>query len=217
MTVVLGSGKASGVISVRRTVAADWDPRPPAEVPGWFHHRGRVLELARTYRPRVCVELGTYMGASAIGLAEVVREWGGTIYCVDTWAAGTLQGPSKPGEKRCPWMVGECAKVLVRCGVSAHIRLIVAQTTEAAAAWQGPEIDWLYVDADHTGMGCASDLAAWWPHLKVGGIILGDDYQSERYPALVQAWDRFEREHGQRFTRDPNPKVGFPLIWGMKQ
>ena len=47
----------------------------PTVTPGWFNHGERILSLVEMYRPRVCVELGTWQGASAIPVALAIRRW----------------------------------------------------------------------------------------------------------------------------------------------
>lgn len=49
-------------------------------------------------------------------------------------------------------------------------------TTEAAKQVQDSSVDFIYVDARHDYCGVMEDLEAWWPKLKTGGIICGDDY-----------------------------------------
>ena len=49
-------------------------------------------------------------------------------------------------------------------------------TTDAAPKVQDESIDFIYVDARHDYCGVKEDIEAWWPKLKVGGIMAGDDY-----------------------------------------
>ncbi len=43
--------------------------------------------------------------------------------------------------------------------------------------------DWIYIDADHSYAGCKSDLNAWYPKLKPGGIFAGHDFLDGNYTA----------------------------------
>lgn len=184
---------------------------------GWFHHGEKILELVEAQRPMVCVELGTWRGASAIALARLLRTWGGTLTCIDTWT-GAVNGCKAGTVAGTPTMLLECATNLVKSGVAPTVRLMPSRTIEAAAAWREP-IDFLYVDADHSEASVRADLAAWWPHLKVGGLITGDDYDNPMYPGVVIAWDAFEHEQGQRFERFATPNTqppGMRLIYGVK-
>jgi predicted O-methyltransferase YrrM len=116
-------------------------------------------------------------------------------------------------------MILGTADALVNAGVAPSIRLIPALSLEAAAAWYGP-IDCLFIDADHTYASVRDDLSAWWPHLKTGGVIAGDDYLSQWYPGVTRAWDEFEQSRGQAFTRTETPNSnppGMTFIWGVKR
>lgn len=37
--------------------------------------------------------------------------------------------------------------------------------------------DFIYIDADHTYSGCLKDIEDWYPKVKKGGFLLGDDYR----------------------------------------
>jgi predicted O-methyltransferase YrrM len=190
----------------------------PQRIPGWFHHGKKILELIEQYRPRVCVELGTWQGASAIPVARSIQRWGGTLTCIDTWS-GELNsdGGSLPG--KAPVMLLSCARAMVDAGVSASVRLIPAMTIDAARYWSEP-IDFLYVDADHSYDGVMADLEAWVPHVKSGGLIVGDDYDNALYPGVKQAWDVFEDDHDlalTRFQSNPPASQGVQLIYGRRQ
>lgn len=179
---------------------------------GWFNQGPLVLSLLDQHKPRVVVELGSWMGASAIAMARSVRRWGGTVTCVDTWA-GELNEDGGSIECRSPLMLLSCARSMVMAGVGASVRLIPSMTVEASRQWSQP-IDFLYVDADHGYDGVLADLNAWVPHVKPGGVIAGDDYEHVRYPGVKAAWDDFERAHGCAFVRSPPDHQGVRLIYG---
>lgn len=187
-------------------------------IPGWFHHGSTILSLIEQYRPNVCVELGSWLGASAVPVARAIQRWGGTLTCVDTWA-GDLNSDGGSPANRPPVMLFGCARALVEAGVSANVRLIPALTSDAAKVWSEP-IDFLYVDADHSYDGVMADLDAWVPHVRKGGLIVGDDYGSTLYPGVQQAWDEFEHECGitlTRFQSDPPAGQGVQLVYGVKR
>lgn len=192
-------------------IAAELDT---TQTPGWFHHGAKILELVEQHQPTVCVELGTWLGASAIPVARAIRRWGGTLTCVDTWAGDVH--PPETSRPSAPWMLVSCVRNITDAGVGANVRLI-ATTTLLAAAWWSQPLDYLYIDADHSYDAVRADLAAWVPHVKPGGLILGDDYGSGLYPGVQDAWDEFEREHGLTLTRyqsTPPDRHGVQLIYG---
>ena len=180
---------------------------------GWFNHGRKILELVERHRPVVCVELGSWQGASAIPVARAIRRWRGTLTCVDTWA-GQIATPDTPMTS--PWMLLSCARNLIEAGVSANVRLIPSTTADAAACWTQP-IDYLYVDADHSYDGVRADLCAWVPFVKRGGLILGDDYENHMFPGVKEAWDEYACEYGltlERYQSDPPDRLGTQLIYG---
>jgi predicted O-methyltransferase YrrM len=196
---------------LRRHAAID----PSDRIPGWFHHGPKILSLVEQHRPKVCVELGTWQGASAIPVARSIARWGGTLSCVDTWAGDLNEdGGSQPG--KVPVMLMTCARAIVEAGVGPIVRLIPAMTVDAAKYWSEP-IDFLYIDADHSYDGVTADLEAWVPHVKPGGLILGDDYDNAIYPGVKEAWDDFEDAHDlalTRFQSNPPASQGVQLVYG---
>jgi len=190
----------------------------PVAIPGWFHHGQKILALLEQYRPKVCVELGTWLGASAVPIARSIQRWGGTLTCIDTWS-GELNKDGGSLSDKAPVMLFGCARAMVEGGVSANVRLIPAMTLDAGRVWNQP-IDFLYVDADHGYGGVTADLEAWVPHVKPGGMIVGDDYGSSIYPGVREAWDDFELRHGLDLTRyqsTPPAVQGIQLIYGRTQ
>lgn len=179
--------------------------------PNWFWHGEQVLGLLDEHRPVVCVELGSNRGCSAIATARVIRGWGGRIACVDTWET-ECHGASVT--------MSEFMKNVAEAGVADCVTGVQSRIDDAARAWAAP-IDYLYVDADHTFDSVTSDLDSWWPYLKVGGLIAGDDYDdpndTEVPPNVTRAWDTFEALHGQQFNRTVTPGLVSRLIWGVKR
>jgi predicted O-methyltransferase YrrM len=178
---------------------------------GWPHHIVKIADLLDEHRPLVCVELGTYCGASAIAIARMIRPWGGRLTCVDTWAAGPTPGY--------PSMMMECVDNMIKAGIMASVSLVPATTVDVALHWVGG-VDFLYVDAGHYYEEVLADLEAWWPKLEVGGLICGDDYDLPGWDGVKQAWDEFEQKYDQKFekfaTENTEPP-GMKLVWGVKR
>lgn len=186
-------------------------------IPGWFNHGAKILALVEQHRPKVCVELGTWQGASAIPVVRSIARWGGNLTCVDTWS-GALDAEGGSDAGKAPVMLFTCARQMVEAGISANVRLIPAMTGAAGVVWSEP-IDFLYIDADHSYLGVWTDLVAWVPHVRSGGLIIGDDYGSDLYPGVKEAWDEFEERWHIPFTRfqsDPPAPHGMHLIHGVK-
>lgn len=177
---------------------------------GWFHHAEVLLPLVEMVKPFRMLEVGSYKGQSAVALARVLGQWGGTLTCLDVWN----QTPSGPAD-----VYPEFLANVVASGVT-NITPIRAESVAAAqGVWD--TFDAVYIDADHTEASVTADLAAWWPHLAVDGLLAGDDYNQPEYPGVKQAWDVFGRAvqpvigppDGQRGLVWLIKGVGRPALW----
>ncbi len=171
---------------------------------GWPHHIVKLCELVETYRPRRAVEIGTYCGASAIPIAQRLQKWGGTLLCVDIWQDVAI--------------LTECRRNIIAAGVGNMVFMRHSDSLDAARHWVG-QLDFIYIDGDHSYESVRADVRAWWALLKSGGIICGDDYDDPVSPGVKQAWDEFEREHGLTFEHYATPNTeppGMKLVWGIK-
>lgn len=55
-------------------------------------------------------------------------------------------------------------------------RLYRNSSLEVASVTADASLDFVYLDARHDYCGVSDDLKAWWPKLKIGGIIAGHDF-----------------------------------------
>lgn len=60
------------------------------------------------------------------------------------------------------------------------------------------QVDWVYVDGDHSFQGCLADLRGCLRIVRPGGQILGDDYTNK--PGVRQAVDTFVNETGLKLN-----------------
>lgn len=81
---------------------------------------------------------------------------------------------------------------------SSRRRIIKARSAAAAAAFDDGSLDFVFIDADHTYTGCKTDIDAWLPKLKNGGLLCGHDYKNTEVPfdGVDQAVDEFAKETG---------------------
>ncbi len=55
------------------------------------------------------------------------------------------------------------------------------------------QIDFVYIDADHSYKGVWEDLCSWYPKVRTGGVIGGHDYDHPSFPGVTQAVIEFFR------------------------
>lgn len=71
----------------------------------------------------------------------------------------------------------------------AHI--IHEESTEAAGRFENGSLDFVFIDADHSYQGVSTDIAAWLPKVKPGGLIGGHDYDHPDQGEVKRAVDEF--------------------------
>ncbi len=114
----------------------------------------------------VIVEVGSYLGASAVALARGTRRNGGRVHAVDTWTNLAMSEGSRDTYSEFLHNTAAYADQVVACrGLS----------TEIAPSFD-QQIDLLFIDADHSYEGVRSDLEAWLPKVKPGGLVAMHDY-----------------------------------------
>lgn len=75
-------------------------------------------------------------------------------------------------------------------------RLLRGDSVKMAEAVKDGDLDFVYIDADHTYEAVKADIAAWWLKVRVGGTIAGHDYVKRALPngvsfGVIQAVNEF--------------------------
>ena len=101
-------------------------------------------------------------------------------------------------------IVGRLAANLFECGVADLVTLIVAHSQRAAQLFAPESVDFAFVDAGHDFHSVLSDLASWWPRIKPGGVLAGDDYGDPAWPEVTRAVQQFFRRNDLRSSLCPD-------------
>lgn len=99
-------------------------------------------------------------------------------YCIDTWQDdfGSDYRPeffNKDGDIR----FNEAYNTIKEYVDSKRAVLIKSTGLEASKDFGTETIDFCYIDGDHSLGGIYTDIVAWTPKVKIGGIISGHDYK----------------------------------------
>lgn len=183
-----------------------FQPFPEADLQGWGSTQAIFERVLAQTRPSSIIEVGSWKGASAIHMAEVaVRlDLNVTILCVDTWLAGkrayvdhsfiedTLP---RGGSLR---LLQIFMTNVVRHGLQDRIFPMPSTSLDAAEqlAFMQVSADVIYIDAGHSENEVRQDIEAYWPILRPGGIMIGDDYNPDVWPGVVKAADEFAARMG---------------------
>ena len=147
-------------------------------------HRG---ELAR-----VCNDLGLVGNAAELGVdrgdfaRRNLNTWNGRrYYMIDAWghrandtnARGQVS-KDRNAESEDDWdNIYRAAQHNVAPWLKTGRAILLRRFAEAAAAeFADGFFDWIYVDAGHTYEHVSRDVRTWWPKLRRGGMLSGDDF-----------------------------------------
>lgn len=157
-------------------------------IPGWFNCPDLYRELvAKAQNNSIFVEIGCWKGKSASFMAEQIMNSKKNIqfYCVDTWK-GTL---TEDGHQTDPDVVNDRLFEVFNQNLSpfaGYYNPIRSTSVEAASQFDDNSLDFIYIDASHEYIDVKNDIAAWFPKLKKGGTIAGDDYNSSQVSRAVR-------------------------------
>lgn len=135
-------------------------------------------------------ELGVLYGTLSSALLEMIPSL--NLYLIDRWEAYPEDKRLKRARvTRQPASWFYEALDIARGAVAqfGDRAQIVQGDTVAMASHVPNELDFVFVDADHTYDGVVADVKAWEGKIKSGGWIMGHDYGSKRHPEVKRAVD----------------------------
>ena len=181
------------------------------ELYGWNSTHPWFEQIIRIQRPALIIEVGSWLGASAIHIATICRQLGvdARIICVDTWLGNVAHYQS---EEYCRSLGFRDGYPTLYYGflrnviASGHADMILPVPLHSAAgarliAGKGLRAGLVYIDGDHSYGGCLEDLRAYSALLAEGGMILGDDILSAGVADAVTAF-RDEDPHWRLYVSD---------------
>lgn len=150
--------------------------------------RSDLARLCNALGIKVAAEIGTDRGAFAL---EFLSKWDGELlYCVD---------PYKPYPEM-PW--NRTGDMMLACNLLAHearrVRLVKSTGVQMAVHLSNKRLpfpSFIYIDGSHDYYDVYQDIYSWWPLLKSGAILSGDDYDRE-HPGVMRAVDEFAEATG---------------------
>jgi predicted O-methyltransferase YrrM len=126
------------------------------------------------------VEIGSFLGQSTAALAQLIQNSKKHIkvYAVDLFELSNFS--DEPHAQVIQEHGGDFFAAynynLQQAKVADHITSIKASSLEAAQQFEDRSISFLMIDASHKYSDVVDDIEAWYPKIKLGGIISGDDY-----------------------------------------
>lgn len=150
----------------------------PFDGHGWFANANSLDQIIQKNKPIVAIEVGSWLGASTRFIAERVAK----VYAVDTWCGSPLEAVHM-NDPRLPHLYQQFLSNTIHAGLTDRIIPIRMNSLEAAKALRG-KVDLIYLDAAHDTNSVIADILAWYPHLRKGGVMCGDDWS---WPTVREA------------------------------
>lgn len=153
-------------------------------------------------QPAVIIEVGTFLGGSALHMARYLRSKNmeTCVLCVDTWLGGVdhwLRAREKlrPHFGR-PSLYYYFLNNVIEAGLTEYIVPFPLDSLAAARFLKASGVSgqMLYVDGSHEQGDVLRDYEAWWERLDSGGGMLVDDL-TNWFPGVLQDWASFLAAH----------------------
>ena len=165
------------------------------KIEGWQSKSVALLYALDQSRPKTIVEVGTWLGASAIFMAENSNA---EIIAVDTFLGSNAVLWQKNNVQNLTTNFSAiyeqfCLNISYK-NLNHRVSPLPMTSSSAAELFlkEGVRFDMAYIDAGHQEREVYSDLQDWWP--MVDKVLVGDDY-SPMWPGVIKAADRFAREN----------------------
>jgi hypothetical protein len=186
----------------------------PPDLQGWGSDHPIFAKMVQSVRPQTIIEVGSWKGRSAIGMAREAKRLGlaTEIVCVDTWLGAPEHFLKRDDDRYWsslhmrngfPQLFYQFLANVLHEGHSDVITPL-AQTSDNAGVILrklGVHADLVYIDAAHEYGPVLSDLENYWPLVSSGGVLFGDDYGNAE--GVTRAVHAFARQHGLRFIAEP--------------
>ena len=91
---------------------------------------------------------------------------------------------------------------LLTLGVNAQrwhpIRL---PSIQAARCFEDGELDFIFIDGEHSYEPAKADIEAWWSKARSGELLMGHDYDRKQFPGVCRAVDEFGGKNDVEIAR----------------
>lgn len=185
----------------------DFSPLQDSRLWGWNGNRLALQALVNLTKPKIIIEVGSWMGLSSANFSLSMKQLGlheSTLICIDTWL-GSLEHWIEPENRShlelqngyptfyqrflSNMAKADCADNLIPLPMPSQIAHRYLSHYNIAS-------ELIYVDGSHDEKDVYEDLISYWELLTPGGVIFGDDWPWESVANAVQ---RFCRDKGVNY------------------
>lgn len=149
------------------------------EINGWHMYENIYEEaVQRAKDGGVFLEVGAWMGMSTAHMASLIRDSGKKIkfYTIDTWEGSfNEQCHIDVVMKNGGSIFNLFYKNLQELKLLEYVTPIISSSTKALDYIENNKFDFVMIDGNHTSEFVKKDVEYYWPLIKDGGFLTGDD------------------------------------------
>jgi hypothetical protein len=170
------------------------------QVPGFFSFQ-LVYDLGLSKIPNdgKWVEVGAWQGQSlSYAVVESLKkEKNVEFYCVDIWTLLDRHITDEITNDQ------DLYNTFIKNiePIKDYINIIKESSATASRHFQDNSLDFVMIDADHSYEAVKKDMEVWWPKVKPGGMMVGDDMR-KHYPGVKQACWEFVNKHNITWDKE---------------
>ena len=197
---------------VRELIYGDTDPfgdlsfmrGRELDLQGWNYDSPVFMEVIQRVKPDLIVEVGTWKGASAVNMAEICKKISHNdteIVCVDTFLGSSEHWfdhykrlslnidhgyPSMFYQFMANVVLTDNADIITPFPIDSFSGAHFLESVKVSA-------DVVYIDAAHDYESTYLNIKKYWPLLRKGGVMIGDDLIG--WPGVEKAVEKFGRKN----------------------
>lgn len=188
-------------------------PEPYASLANWPLNMGTCLFrkanqdnlecFIKKYKPKTIVEVGSFLGVSAIFMASLMSE-DGRLYAIDNWVWNGEPMYSDAHPQNYGYKLSKTYEQFlsnVKYFDLTHIIVPVHMDSVQASSQLNVIADLIYIDGDHGESSVYNDIMHWYPKLSKTGIMCGDDWG---FDSVKKAVTRAAQELDKEIKTDHN-------------
>ena len=168
---------------------------------GWNSDHPYLIEAIEEVKPNLVIEVGVWRGRSVVYQAKKMKALGlnAVLIAVDTWL-GSWENWNNPDEfvavaieQGYPTLYKTFMNNMIKDGLTDMVVPLPLDSLNARQLITKANIvaDVIHIDAQHNYVSVWKDLEEWWPVLRHGGVLVGDDCDNPDWPEVKKAFDDF--------------------------
>ena len=135
-----------------------------------------IINIIRNNKIKKYVEVGVEHGVTLTKVLSEIDSELDEYWAIDPWKPVGLKYGSKLGYRTPLEWYEMYASVCKKMAEFRSLKVVKLPSTYIASLLPDEHFDMVYIDGDHCYQGVYDDLCAWYPKIKMGGVISGHDW-----------------------------------------